>query len=170
MSPKAAMKSDSAGGSLYERDPYTWALEQARALRERRAAAVDWDNLAEEVEDLAGRQADSLKSYCRVLIEHLLKLAYASGQLRADNLRLWTNSVRNSRIQIEELLQANPGLKSRAFDLFARAWPLGRNDALGKLDLDDHAIGETCPWTFDQAADESFWPAPAESATPKPQS
>lgn len=53
MSPKAAMKSDSADGSLYERDPYTWALEQARALRERRAAAVDWDNLAEEVEDLA---------------------------------------------------------------------------------------------------------------------
>jgi hypothetical protein len=74
MSPKAAIKSDSPGGSLYERDPYTWALEQARALRERRVAEVDWDNLAEEVEDLAGRQPDSLKSYCRVLIEHLLKL------------------------------------------------------------------------------------------------
>src|SRR5271156_707238 len=116
MFPKAVMKSDSLGGSLYERDPYTWSLEQARALRERHAAEVDWDNLAEEVEDWAGRQADSLKSYCRVLIEHLLKLAYASGQVRADNLRLWTNSARNSRIQIEELLQANPGLKSGAAD------------------------------------------------------
>jgi hypothetical protein len=57
-------------------------------------------------------------------------------------------------------------LKSRAADLFARAWPLGRNDALGRLDLDDSAIGETCPWTFDQAAEESFWPPRAESATP----
>jgi hypothetical protein len=168
MSPKAAMKSAPPSGSLYERDPYTWALEQARALRERRPAGVDWDNLAEEVEDLAGRQADSLNSFGRVLIEHLLKLAYASGQLRADNLGLWTNSARNSRIQIEELLQANPGLKSRAAELFAKAWPLARNDALGKLDLDDSVIGKTCPWTFDRAADENFWP-PAVSATRKPQ-
>jgi len=130
---------------------------------------VDWDNLAEEVEDLAGRQADSLKSYCRALIEHLLKLSHASGQLRTDNLRLWTNSARNSRIQIEELLQANPGMKIRVADLFARAWPLGRNDALGRLDLDDHAIAETCPLTIDQAAEESFWQPSAQSAAPKPQ-
>ena len=44
---------------LYERDFYTWTQHQAGALR--RAAAervntselIDWENLAEEVEDLA---------------------------------------------------------------------------------------------------------------------
>jgi hypothetical protein len=35
--------------SLYERDYYTWALEQARALREHRLEDLDWDNVADEV-------------------------------------------------------------------------------------------------------------------------
>lgn len=37
---------------LHERDYYSWAQEQARALREHRIEGIDWDNLAEEVEDL----------------------------------------------------------------------------------------------------------------------
>ena len=37
---------------LYERDYYTWTQEQARALRDRRTEAVDWTNVAEEIEDL----------------------------------------------------------------------------------------------------------------------
>ncbi|MBV8454585.1 MAG: DUF29 family protein, partial [Deltaproteobacteria bacterium] len=41
----------------YQLDPYSWALEQSRVLRERRTAELDWDNLAEEVEDLARRDA-----------------------------------------------------------------------------------------------------------------
>ncbi len=164
MSAGAPTKPLTHAGSLYERDPYTWALEQARALREHRAGALDWDHLAEEVEDLAGRHADSLKSYCQVLIEHLLKLTYASAQLRNDNRRLWVNGIRNARIQIEELLEANPGLKRRAADLFAKAWVLGRNDALGKLDLEDNSIPRSCQWTFDQVQDENFWPEPEGSS------
>jgi hypothetical protein len=38
--------------SLYERDYYTWALEQARALKEHRLEELDWENLADEVEGL----------------------------------------------------------------------------------------------------------------------
>jgi hypothetical protein len=166
MSQGAPIKARSHVDSLYERDPYSWALEQARALREHRGAALDWVNLAEEVEDLASRHADRLKSYCQVLIEQLLKLVYASTQLRNNNRRLWTNSARNARIQIKELLEANPGLKNRAADLFARAWLLGRNDALGKLDLEDRSIPQTCPWAFDQAMDETFWPKSDRSSTP----
>ncbi len=46
--------------TLYDQDSYSWALAQARALRERRSEELDWDNLAEEVGDLAGRHADAL--------------------------------------------------------------------------------------------------------------
>jgi Domain of unknown function DUF29 len=165
MSSGASIKTGSRSGSLYESDSYTWALEQARALREHRAAALDWENLAEEVDDLAARHADSLKSYCQVLIEHLLKLVFAPAQLRSNNRRLRINSARNARIQIKELLEANPGLKGRAAGLFARAWLLGRNDALGRLDLEDDSIPQICPWTFDHALDDSFWPKPDEPST-----
>jgi Domain of unknown function DUF29 len=40
-----------AKARLYDEDHYSWALEQARAWRERRTERLDWNNLAEEVED-----------------------------------------------------------------------------------------------------------------------
>ena len=38
---------------LCERDYYTWALQQARALKEHRVEDLDWENLSDEVEGLA---------------------------------------------------------------------------------------------------------------------
>jgi hypothetical protein len=108
MSTEAAIKPESLARSLYERDPYSWALEQARALRERRTAMPDWDNLAEEVEDLAGRHADSLKSYCRVLVEQLLKLAYASGQIRKWQSPPLDEQRQERPDSIKDLLAINP--------------------------------------------------------------
>jgi hypothetical protein len=35
---------------------------------------------------------------------------------------------------------------------------LGRNQTLGKLDLDDDAIPELQSWSFEQAMDEKFEP------------
>ncbi len=37
-------------GAEYERDFYSWLMEQARHLREGRFDALDRDNLAEEIE------------------------------------------------------------------------------------------------------------------------
>lgn len=150
----------------YESDPYSWAREQARALRGKSADQLDWDNLAQEVEDLANRHADALEGHCESLIEHLLKLAFAPELIRRDNLRLWRasvrnaryRSVRNARYRIDILLKRNPGLNSRVGELFAEAWPLGRNQALGKLDLEDDAIPERQSWSFEQAMDEKFEP------------
>ncbi|MBV8360820.1 MAG: DUF29 domain-containing protein, partial [Deltaproteobacteria bacterium] len=65
-----------SGKDLYERDYYTWALEQARALRARSSEALDWENLAEEVEGLARTEARELKSRLEVLLVHLLKWRY----------------------------------------------------------------------------------------------
>jgi Domain of unknown function DUF29 len=153
INPKAA-----ALTPLYERDYYSWAREQARALREHRLDDVDWENLAEEVDDLAGRHADALEGHCETLIEHLLKLAYEPRSLKRNNLRLWQASVRNARHKIQLLLKRNPGLRTRTDELFNDAWPVGRNDALAKLDLDDDAIPEAPCFTFQQAAAEEFPP------------
>jgi len=150
---------------VYQRDIYTWALEQAHALRERRAAELDWDNLAEEVEDLARRHAHALQSNCEVLIAHLLKLTHASGPARRRNLRLWQLHVRNARRRIADLIAENPGVTNRADELFTKAWPYGRDEALAALGFDDNAIGDACPWTFEQAKDAHFWPHPRPRKT-----
>ena len=51
---------------LYERDYYTWVVEQARALKQRRIEMLDWQNLAEEVEDLGRSEKRELRSRLEV--------------------------------------------------------------------------------------------------------
>jgi hypothetical protein len=143
---------------LYERDYYLWAQEQACALRECRPGQIDWENLAEEVDDLARRNADALEGQCETLIEHLLKIASVPESVRKNNLRLWRASVRNARHKMNLLLRRNPSLRARADELFADARPVGRNNALAKLDFDDEAISDAPIFTFAQAFDDKFEP------------
>jgi len=67
--------------ALYEDDTVAWAENQAAALR---AAArgtsdqpLDWENLAEEIEDLSKSIKRGVHSHIRNIIEHLIKLEYS---------------------------------------------------------------------------------------------
>lgn len=141
---------------LYERDYYSWAEAQARALRGHRANELDWENLAEEVDDLACWNADALEGQCETLVEHLLKVSIAPAPIRKNNLRLWRASIRNARHKIRTLLRRNPSLRARSYELFESAWPVGRTNALAKLDLDDDAVPEAPFFSFCQAIDDGF--------------
>jgi hypothetical protein len=61
-------------------------------------------------------------------------------------------------VKIGLLLRRNPSLRARSEELFSDAWPVGRNNALAKLDLDDDAIPEAPLFTFDQALNDTFEP------------
>jgi Domain of unknown function DUF29 len=71
--------------SLYEADFYSWALETARKLRQKTPAGLDWENLAEEVEDLARRHEAALKSQMARLHLHLLKWRYSRPEQRSGD-------------------------------------------------------------------------------------
>ena len=60
-------------GASYDRDFYTWSLEQARHVREGSWDALDRDNVAEEIESLGREQFNKLSSALRVLMLHMLK-------------------------------------------------------------------------------------------------
>lgn len=64
---------------LYDSDFYAWSGEQAAALRARGAGrnALDYDNLAEEVEDLGKSLSRACRSLVERILEHLLKLRFA---------------------------------------------------------------------------------------------
>ena len=68
-----------SSSDLYERDYYAWLQDQVRALRERRIEDVDWDNVAEEIEDLGKSERRGIRSHMARVVEHLLKLACARG-------------------------------------------------------------------------------------------
>ncbi len=145
--------------ALYERDFYSWALEQARALAEHRIEDLDWENLAEEVGDLARSERRAFRSQCATMVEHLLKIALAAPTILQQNRRLWQLTLKETRRKIRRLLTESPGLKSSVQELFEEAWLDGRDEALKFLELNDDAIAEAPLWSFDQAIDDDFIPA-----------
>jgi hypothetical protein len=66
---------------LYEADFYVWTLEQAQRLRDLARAGglppgLDWDRIAEEIEDLGKSERRGYASHVRNILVHLYKLAW----------------------------------------------------------------------------------------------
>jgi Domain of unknown function DUF29 len=89
---------------LYERDYYAWTDSQVHALRERKVSGLDWENLAEEVEDLGKGEQHRLESHLEPLLIHLLKWEY-QPQRRS---RSWSNSIEEHRFRVHRVLRKNP--------------------------------------------------------------
>ena len=53
--PSPAVQQDRQTNDLYERDFYSWSMQQADALKSRDLKAIDWDNVIEEIADLGAR-------------------------------------------------------------------------------------------------------------------
>ena len=62
--------------ATYETDVYTWTQEQAAALRDKHWAALDLEQLAEEVEDVGRNIRFAIEHQLERLLIHVLKLAY----------------------------------------------------------------------------------------------
>jgi hypothetical protein len=60
---------------LYDDDILTWSEQQAELLRRRSANALDWDNLAEEIEDGGRSQLRAVESHLVKALLHDLKVA-----------------------------------------------------------------------------------------------
>lgn len=139
---------------LYERDFYTWCLEQAALVRAGRLDELDLANLAEELESLGSEQANALRSFYRVLLIHLLKWRYQPGR----RSRSWVVTIIRERGNAAERLANNPGLAQHRRRLFEEAYRRARKEAAGETGLPLSVFPAECPFTFEQALDEEFWP------------
>jgi hypothetical protein len=149
---------DAAGSQprddLYERDYYTWALEQAQALRTRSSGALDWDNLAEEVAGLARTETRELKNRVEVLLVHLLKWRYQSAKRSSS----WRLTIREQRQRIAHLIDENPGLKSTSEASIIEVYAIARLVAARETGLAERTFTSQSPWIFKQITDADFWP------------
>jgi Domain of unknown function DUF29 len=152
----AAMRNPSS--DLYERDYYAWLQDQVRALRERRVEDVDWENVAEEIESLGKSERRGIRSHLAMVVEHLLKLEYASGIFREYSTRGWRVSVRSARRQLRELLDESPSLRPQLAEILVRAYGDGRIEALREPRLTEDILPQTSPWTVEQVMDDAFLP------------
>ncbi|OQW57498.1 MAG: hypothetical protein A4S17_04625 [Proteobacteria bacterium HN_bin10] len=139
---------------LYERDTYTWAMQQADALRRRSANEIDWDNVAEEIESVGRGQTNELYSRYVILLTHLLKWVFQPER----RSRSWEASIRIQRVDLARLIEANPGLQPKRDEIFGAAYRTARLAAIGETDLAGETFPDTNPFTLAEAMDENFWP------------
>jgi hypothetical protein len=123
---------------LYDDDFFAWTKQQAEALR---AAAhtgsnlqLDWDNLAEEIEDLGRSNARGLRAHMMRIVQHFIKLEHSPA---VDPRNSWRRSIRLARLQIEQLLEENPSLKREVRRLVRDVIKDGVQLAI--IDLEEHA-------------------------------
>jgi len=141
-----------AAGPSYERDFYSWSLEQARLVREGRWSAIDRENVAEEIESLGREQFSKLESAIRVLLVHILKWDHQPRR----RSRSWTLSIKERRVALDQVLDDNPGLKPRIGEAIERAYRRARIEAARETGLDEERFPAQCPYSRDDVVARAF--------------
>jgi hypothetical protein len=135
-----------------------WLMEQAAALRERRPSSLNWDRLAEEIEDMAALRRDALRSDLTVLLTHLLKLKYGADTIQREwSERQWKLDVMEHRDRVKDLLRGSGTLRIEFEAFKIEAYERARKRAGLLIDPNQKPIGpETCPWSTEQILDDNF--------------
>jgi hypothetical protein len=98
--------------TLYDEDTVAWSEQQAAALRSAARGGsnqpLDWENLAEEIEDLGISERSALRSQIMRIIQHLTNLEHAPS---IEPRRGWRRSIRLARIQVQKRLEQSPSLR-----------------------------------------------------------
>lgn len=140
--------------SLYERDFYAWANEQAALLRAGKLDSADIENIAEEIESMGRSEKRELINRLAVLLLHLLKWRFQPG-LRGNSWRL---SIEEQRLRLVDHLRDNLSLKVQMNSAMDNAYRLAKVDAERETGLARGTFPPSCPFNFNEAASEDFWP------------
>ena len=124
-----------AAPSAYTADGYAWAMAQGRMLRERRADAIDWDNLAEEIETIGRSERRSLESNLMQVALHIIKWRVQPERRGMS----WWLSIMNRRDAAARDLRDNPSLRPELQTLLDDALRTARRTAQAETRL-PHAV------------------------------
>jgi len=139
----------------YDRDLYSWAVEQAALLRAGRIAEADALNIAEEIDDVGNEQYDKLESALRIILLHLLKWDYQPER----RSRSWWASISVHRKRVLHVLRKNPGLKPLIEEAIVEAYETARIEASAQTSLEDDVFPPDCPYSWQQIMERPVeWP------------
>jgi hypothetical protein len=129
---------------LYDEDIVTWSEQQAELLRRRSANALDWDNLAEEIEDVGRSQLRAVESHLIQALLHDLKI---EAWPQSRDVPHWRAEARGQRDDARSSFTPSMAQRIDVPALYRRA--------LRRLPetVDEQpplAVPETCPVTLDE--------------------
>jgi Domain of unknown function DUF29 len=136
---------------LYDEDFALWVEEQVAALRACDVAALDLQNLIEELEGLTKRDQRALGSQLKRIMTHLLKQRYQPQRAT----RSWADSIRGAREQIEDILDQSPSLHRLLPDLMIRNYPRAVAQAASQTRLPEDTFPERPPFDLAEVLGEA---------------
>ena len=140
--------------TLYDRDFYAWANEQAGLLRAGKLTQADIEHIAEEIESMGKTEKRELISRLAVLLTHLLKWKFQTER----RTKSWRLTVEEQRRQVGRHIRDNPSLKSSLSEAIEEAYGDAIIAAERETDLDRAAFPSACPWSFGEMMAHDFWP------------
>jgi hypothetical protein len=140
--------------SLYDRDFYAWANEQAALLRTGRLTDADIGNIAEEIDSIGRGEKRELINRLAALLLHLLKWQFQPA-FRGNSWRLTIEERRN---RVDDHLGDNPSLKSQLDQAMRTAYRSAANEASIETGFARSAFPAECPYSYEQIMNPDFWP------------
>ncbi|MGL4497734.1 MAG: DUF29 domain-containing protein [Planktothrix sp.] len=138
--------------TTHEQDFYAWTQEQSQLLKTGQLHQIDWQNIAEEIEDMGRSEKRQLDSRLELLIMHLLKWQFQPN-LRS---RSWQLTIKEQRLRLQKLLQKNPSLEPNLTEAIEDVYPLATLSAERETGLS--LFPETCPYTLTEILSLEFLP------------
>ena len=127
----------------YDEDFVAWLNEQARLVREGDFEAVDRENVAEELEGLARRDKQEIRSRLIVLLAHLLKQRAQPRKATPS----WASTIVEQRDKIAELVEGSPSLRRELDSLIASAYRMAGKKAAIETRLSPGNFPEQLPFS-----------------------
>ena len=140
--------------TLYDKDFYKWALEQAHYIKTKAFDDLDIEHLFEEVESMGASEVRELESRLEVLLVHLLKWKYQPSL----QSRSWQLTIKEQRLRINQRIKKMPSLKSKLPEIFEDGYEPSLLQAEKETGLSATTFPQSCEWTIEQILDNEFYP------------
>ncbi|MFN3598959.1 MAG: DUF29 domain-containing protein [Aquificaceae bacterium] len=144
---------------LYDKDFPLWVEINLELLKEKAYELVDWENLLEEIEDMAKSDLKACISYLAVILEHLYKWDNFRELTKTGREKggfSWIKSIEVARLRINHLFEEIPSLKTKLPDELEQAWKKAKdNIQIWLIDVAKEpkrfSIPKKCPYTYEEA-------------------
>ena len=138
----------------YEEDFYGWTVNTAQLLRDKKMSEIDFDHIAEELEDMVSSNETQMINRLTLVLSHLLKWQFQPN-MRGHS---WIYTIREQRKRSKIHLRKNPSLKSKLNEILLDAYDISILEAAKESGLDEKTFPSECPYTFDQIMNDEFYP------------
>ncbi|QMS90981.1 DUF29 domain-containing protein [Nostoc edaphicum CCNP1411] len=139
--------------TLYESNYLQWLEETIKCLKNRQLADVDYENLIEELEDLAKNEKRRIRSLLEQIIRHLLLYQYWDLE-KPRNANHWAAEIISFRNQINEDLSTN--IRKHLEENSSISYSNALDYVKTKTKVNN--LPELCPYTLEQILDKNWLP------------